>query len=127
MIKKFIRWLFAKEFDAVRSEFVKDARELLEEAKKTSKRQFIRYDRFDLLGENFLLHINPIVKNKYLLCWLNERKYEYERLIKYGSVENRDMNIGRAMAMDELFKDLEDFELRHAKLLEEKENAKQDE
>lgn len=125
MIKTLLKILFRKEFYCARQEYVEEARQLLDDAKKTSKKKYVKYERFDLLGELFLSNISQIIDNRYLLCWLNERRDEYDRLIKYGSTENRDMNIGRSMAIDELLIDMDNFAIKYNELLKENENEQQ--
>ena len=119
MIKKLIAFLFAKEIKAAKDRAIAEVRDVLASAKLTAKKQFIRYDRFELDSAEFLYGIQPLFDSKYLTCWMLERQREYDRLIKYGDILNREMNIGRSMAIDELQKDLEIFKSRMEDILEE--------
>lgn len=116
MIKRLLRWLFAVE--------LAELRELAESAKAV-KPVYVSYERMDASGEEFLSAIAEHVQNnKAILYWLCERQKEYDRLIKYGTQTNRDMNIGRSMCIDEILSDIVKFNEDWKDLLEEKKNAR---
>jgi hypothetical protein len=124
MIKRIIALLFAKELKSAKDEAIAEVRDILASAKVTAKKQYVKYDRFELDSAEFLYGIQPLFDNKYLTCWILERQREYDRLTKYGDTLNREMNIGRSMAIDELQKDLEIFRSRMEDILEELQTQK---
>jgi hypothetical protein len=113
MIRFFLNWLFKKQYA--------EARQLLDAAKALPAR-FVKYDHYDMATMRFLQPIQEIIKSVFLKFWLLERRAEYERLIKYGDLINREMNIGRAMAIDELLKDCQAFESKYNEILIEESN-----
>jgi hypothetical protein len=105
MIKALLKWLFKKEYA--------EALNLIRQAKNASFNRYIKIDPFDMKDEGFIIPILQIVNTKEFIFWLVERKGQYENLIKYGTPANRENNIGRAMAIDELLGDCENFKVRH--------------
>lgn len=126
MIKIFIQWLFAREFAQARAEILAPAQALLADAKKLPRKEYIKYDRMDLDGGEFLFGIQTVVDHRCTIAWLNARRDQYTELVKYGTPANRDNNLGRVMAMDELFKDLEIFKAKYLQALEEAANGQRE-
>jgi hypothetical protein len=110
MIKKLLRWLFKKEYQ--------EAKDLIEQAKAYNNKVFINYTRYPLDSKEFILGVQLIINSEFLTIWLNERKLTYDSLVKYGTVVNRENNIGRSMAIDELLKDADTFKSCYKELLE---------
>ena len=116
MIRRLLKWLFAKEYA--------EARALIENAKALPVR-YVKYESYNMDTMQFLIPIQEIIKSSYFRFWLLERKAKYSEAIKYGTIEDRDLNIGRAMAIDQIFIDCVNFETKYRELLEgQAENAK---
>lgn len=118
MIKKLIRWLFKKEYAKVQT--------LINKAKEYDNIRFVKYEVFDMATEKFLFPIQSIIKSDVFLYWLLERKRQYEELVKYGTVANRENNLGRAMAMDEMLRDCETFKNAFTDILTSKTKVAED-
>lgn len=110
MIRKLLKWIFKKEYS--------EALALLENAKSIPAR-YVKYEVYKIDSLQFLEPMQEIIKSPYFKFWLLERKGEYDKLIKYGTVINRDMNIGRAMAIDEILSDCVTFDTKYHELIEE--------
>lgn len=116
MIRWLLKWLFRKEY--------KEALRLVESARSIPVR-YVKYDTYKMDSLEFLGPMQDTIKSPLFKFWLFERKAECERLIKYGTLNNRDMNIGRAMLIDELLADCVGFETKYRELIEEQaQNAK---
>jgi hypothetical protein len=110
MIRWMLKWVFKKEYS--------EALKLLEAAQAIPLR-YVKYDTYKLDSLQFLEPMQETIKSTYVKYWLFSRRDEYERLIKYGTAINRDQNIGRAMAIDELLLDLAGFGAKYRELIEE--------
>ena len=116
MIRKFFKWLFAKEY--------KEALALLESARAVPVK-YVKYETYSFDSLRFLEPMQETIKSPYFKFWLLERKSEYDRLVKYGTVINRESNIGRSMAIDEILADCATFETKYRELIDEQaQNAK---
>lgn len=116
MIRAILRWLFKKEYA--------EAKALIESAKALPVR-YVKYETYGIDTIQFLDPMQEIIKSTQFKFWLFERKAEYDKLIKYGTVANREMNIGRSMAIDELLADCVSFDTKYREILaEQATNAK---
>jgi uncharacterized FlgJ-related protein len=113
-MKWLFRLIFKKELDEV-AEITRQAK-----AHLNIQIEYVNYETFDMESERFLLSILSNVKNPTFLFWILERKRRYDDLIKYGTTANRENNIGRAQAMDELLHDMKIFEQKHNELIAQK-------
>jgi hypothetical protein len=118
-MKWLFRWLFRRELAEVTA--------ITKAAKEYFNVQYVKYETFSMDSEAFLFPIQSICKSAALLFWVLERKRQYEDLIKYGTPANRENNLGRAMAMDEMLKDMRTFETKYLEILAEKARPKSEE
>ena len=122
MIKKFLQWLFAKERDAVLAE----VKELLESAKLSTKKEYVKYERMGTESNRFLFSIQPVIDSEAFVSWLNMHKDQCINLMQQ-SMAARDekavlLGMAQIMMIDSLFKDAEQFKGRYAASLESKQN-----
>ncbi len=111
MIRRFLKWIFKKEYA--------EAMVLVEQARSLPAR-YVKYESYSMKSLQFLDPLQSIIKNVYFKFWLLERRANYFEAIKYGDLTNREMNIGRAMAIDELLNvDCMNFEKDYRELIEE--------
>ena len=120
MIKRLIKWLFSKEFDAARAESLSEARALIESAKQTGRKVYVKYDVMDLDGPRFLHGIQPVLKCDAFIAWMQNRKETLDHEIKYGNQALLQNNLGRAIAIDAILRDIEVFTARYDEMLNER-------
>ena len=105
--------------------FAKEKKQFAELIKKANDSvKYVTYKPLDFCSMQFLHGVQSIISSEFILFWLNERKRQYDELIKYAPIANRDNNIGRSMAMDELLGDCIKFKTDYDTLLTQKGNIK---
>ena len=118
-MKWLFRWIFKRELAEVAA--------ITKAAKEYFNVQYVKYETFGMDSEAFLFPVQMIIKSPVFLFWVLERKRQYEDLIKYSTPANRENNLGRAMAMDEMLKDMKTFETKYREILAEKARPKDEE
>ena len=118
-----MKWLFRRIFKRELAEVAA----ITKAAKEHFNLQYVKYETFNMESEAFLFQVQMIIKSPVFLFWVLERKRQYEDLIKYGTPTNRENNLGRAMAMDEMLRDIKTFETKYRELLAEKARPKSEE
>lgn len=110
MIKAILRWIFRKECSEIL--------ELLALAKEAKNVKYVSYQIFDTMSETFLEPIQDIIKSKQFMFWMLERRRQADNAIKYEGIQNRELNMGRSMGIDEIFNDAVMFKKRYEEGLE---------
>lgn len=120
MIKAIIRWLFRKEVE----KYIAEATALLDAAAKHGKREYVSYARFNLDSPAFLYAMQPFFNSTAVISWLKDRQEKVYEIIKMGEQANLQNFIGRALAIDAIFKDLEDFQAKYQTMLDDEAEKK---
>lgn len=120
MIRAIIRFFFAREIAA----YVAEARKILDDTKAQAKREYITFERYEVGSPAFLHALQPVYGNKAVISWLKDRQEKIYQVIKLGDAAALQNFVGRALAIDAMFKDLEDFEAAYKQMLEDAAEAK---
>lgn len=110
MIKSFLKWLFKKEHEELQS--------LINKARGMGNERPVQYQVFNPNSKSFLFAMNEIAGMPEIKFWLFEKQREVEHQIKYSTENNRLLNIGRSMLIDELVDSLKAVKANYSAILD---------
>jgi hypothetical protein len=119
MIKRFFKWLFKKEHEELQA--------LISKARNLGNEKPVQYKVFDSNSKAFLFAMNEVSGMPEIRFWLLEKQREVEHQIKYSTENNRELNIGRSMLIDELLDSLKNAKVNYQAIIEQEQriqNAK---
>lgn len=124
MIKWLIKLFFKKELNNIKSDFVKEGRDIVQEAKELNKTRYVLYERLPTDSEEFLYGIQPLFENKAFVSWISEHRIQWEQLgidlIETGEDKKGLIAIAKVSLINSLFQDLQTFKKQYQELIESK-------
>ncbi len=128
MIRKIIKLLFEGEFEIEKQQYIAETKQLLEDAKNMSQKEYINFDFVPIQSEQFIYGINPCCGNKFVMSWLHEHKQNHLKGITSASISGDDKKVLTGSAqlgqIEILLEDLEKFHSAYKKIVESKKEKK---
>ena len=98
-----------------------EAKAILEDAKRASRVQFVKYDHIPAGSPKFLQGMNTFAKSPYVKSWLQQHKAQCSDMaviqLAQGDTSALHTIVAQIALIDGLAKDLSDFEAAYAQLL----------